>query len=104
MRSDVERRRHERRRLLAAEPLAVARLRTGRELMVLDVSESGALVEGTPRLLPGTHLDLHLLTRHGRLLVRGRVTRAHVCHVAADVIRYRSAVAFESSVDTAAPD
>lgn len=53
------------------------------------------------RLLPGTHVDVHLVTRDGRLLVRSRVVRAFVCHVAANQIRYRGALAFESPVQTA---
>lgn len=76
------------------------RLRTGRELQVIDVGNGGALVEGVVRLLPGTHVDVHIVTRHGRVLVRSRVTRAHVSYLTADTIRYRAAVAFESPVDT----
>ena len=76
------------------------RLRAGRELTVVDLSDSGALVEGSARLLPGTHVDVHVVTKDGRTLVRSRVVRAYVCHVQADVVRYRGAVAFDRAIDT----
>jgi hypothetical protein len=85
----------------AAEPLSRMRLRTGRELAVVDVSNGGALVEGVARLLPGTHVDVHVMTREGRILVRSRIVRACVCHVTSDVVRYRGALAFDRNVDTA---
>lgn len=78
------------------------RLRAGRELTVIDLSDSGALVEGSTRLLPGTHVDLHVVTRDGRTLVRSRVVRAYVSHVQADAVRYRGGVAFDRAVDTSA--
>jgi hypothetical protein len=97
-----ERRRSPRRIPARDESLGRVRLRTGRELDVVDLSNTGALVEGTARLLPNTHLDVHLVTRAGRVLVRCRVVRAAVCHLEADVIRYRSALAFERAIDTSA--
>ncbi|HLG57805.1 MAG TPA: hypothetical protein VI485_20845 [Vicinamibacterales bacterium] len=75
------------------------RLRTGRELAVVDVSPVGALVEGATRLLPGTHADVHVITRHGRVLVRARVVRALVWHLAPDAVRYRAALAFDTPLD-----
>jgi hypothetical protein len=77
------------------------RLRTGRELAVVDIGDVGALLEGTARLLPGTHVEVHVVTREGRMLVRSRVTRAWVFAVAADILRYRAAVAFDTRVNTA---
>jgi hypothetical protein len=85
----------------ADETLARVRLRTGRELAVIDIGDGGALVEGTARLLPGTHIEVHVVTREGRMLVRSRVTRAWVFAVAADMLRYRAALAFDTRVNTA---
>jgi hypothetical protein len=82
------------------EPLCCARLRAGRELTVVDVSDAGALVETTARLLPGTHVEVHVVTREGRTLVRSRVTRAWVHEVTADTLRYRAALAFERRVNS----
>ena len=67
---------------------------------MIDLSNLGALVEGPARLLPGTHVDVHIITAEGRTLVRSRVVRAYVCHLEPDLVRYRGGLAFERSVDT----
>jgi hypothetical protein len=95
----IDRRRNARRVPASQEPVCRVRLRTGRELSVVDVSNDGALVEGA-RLLPGTHLDVHVTTHEGRILVRSRVVRAFVVSVRADAVRYRGALAFDRSIDT----
>jgi len=98
----MERRASARRIPSEDETLARVRLRTGRELAVVDISDGGALVDGTARLLPGTHVEVHVVTREGRTLVRSRITRASVFAVAADTLRYRAALAFDARVNTAA--
>ena len=95
-----ERRRAVRREPQSDEPLSRVRLRTGRELTVVNISPSGALVEGLTRLLPNTHTDLHIVTRHGRVLVRTRVVRALVWQLERDKVCYRTALSFETAVDT----
>jgi hypothetical protein len=80
--------------------LSRVRLRTGRELTVVNISSCGALVEGVTRLLPGTRADVHIVTRHGRVLVRTRVVRALVWRLEADAVCYRSALAFDTTIDT----
>ena len=97
----VERRTTGRRTPAPDETLARLRLRTGRELAVVDIGDAGALVEGTARLLPGTHVEVHVVTREGRTLVRSRVTRAWVFAVAADILQYRAALVFDARVNTA---
>jgi len=97
----VERRTAARRAPAPDETLARVRLRTGRELAVVDIGDAGALVEGTARLLPGTHVEVHVVTREGRTLVRSRVTRAWVFAVAADILQYRAALVFDARVNTA---
>jgi hypothetical protein len=78
------------------------RLRAGRELIVINISDAGVLVEGPMRLLPGTHADVHVVTARGRILVRSRVVRACVHRVSAACIVYRGALAFGRPVETAA--
>ena len=95
----MERRRTPRREVASAEPLAAARLRTGGPLLVVNASSYGVLAETTERLLPGRHLDVHVVSSEGRLLVRSRVARTFVCHVSADIIRYRAALAFDRALD-----
>jgi hypothetical protein len=72
-----------------------ARLRSGQDLALLNLSTGGALVEGGFRALPGTTIELQLLTPGWRGLAMARVLR---CHVAAlhpgRGIRYRAALAF----------
>ena len=98
----MERRRALRREPATQEPLSRARLRTGRDLAVVNVSNTGLLVEGAARLLPGTHVEVHVVTRDGRVLVRSRATRAYVWTLTGDTLCYRGALAFDRPVDTAA--
>lgn len=98
--NDPDRRRSVRRVPQPTETLSRMRLRTGRELAVVDISPCGALVEGATRLLPGTHVDVHVVTRHGRVLVRMRVVRSSVWQLQADAVSYRTALAFDAAVDT----
>ena len=97
-----DRRRSPRRTPASDEPLSQVRLRAGRQLEVINVSDTGLLAEGEMRLLPGTHVDVHLVTAEGRLLIRSRVVRAFVHRVCRDRIDYRGAIVFERTVSTAA--
>jgi hypothetical protein len=74
------------------------RIRTGFRLDVIDVSRTGALAQGDARLLPGTHVDVHVTTSSGRTLVRSRVIRATVWQLLPDAVRYRVALAFDRPV------
>ena len=94
-----ERRRAGRRLPTPTEALSRARLRAGRELAVINVSSVGMLVESTARLLPGTHVDVHVTAAQGRSLVRARVARCAVCRVTAEIVEYRGALAFCMEVD-----
>jgi hypothetical protein len=84
---------------IATDPLSRVRLRLGRELSVINLSTSGVLVHGTTRLLPGTHVDVHVTASQGRVLIRARVIRCAVWDVAADVVQYRGALAFNTPVE-----
>ena len=98
----MERRRALRRSVAAEEPLRHARLRTGGQLRVIDASSCGALMETTERLLPGRHLDVHIVSQEGRMLVRSRVARAFVVRVAPDAVHYHVAFSFDRFVDVRA--
>jgi hypothetical protein len=97
--SGRERRRATRRQPNPSEPVSRARVRAGRELAVIDISSCGVLVEGEARLLPGTHLEVHVVARAGRTLVRSCVMRASVADLRSDRVLYRAALAFEHMVD-----
>jgi hypothetical protein len=75
-----------------------ARVRPGHDVMLIDVSSGGALLEAAHRLLPGTWVDLQLLTLDRRVAVRGRVLRSAVSSLASGRITYRGAVAFERAL------
>jgi hypothetical protein len=99
----MERRLKPRRLTDADEPIRTIRLRAGRDVEAIDVSDGGVLVEGASRLLPGTHVDVHVITRDGRVLVRSRVVRARVTAISPSEVRYRCALAFDHLVDTGYP-
>ena len=98
----MERRRAVRRFVAEGEPLAVAKLRTGAQLRIVDASAWGALAETAERLLPGRHLDVHIVSAEGRILVRARVARAYVARLEATAIQYRAALAFDRTLDVRA--
>jgi type II secretory pathway pseudopilin PulG len=98
--SAVDRRETIRRAPGSTEPMTRMRMRTGQELAVVNLSNAGALVEGTARLLPGTRIDVHVMTRSGRVLTRARVLRAQVSALAASRVVYRAALSFDTAVDT----
>ena len=84
------------------ESLRRVRSRTGREFDVVDISDTGLLIEGRDRLLPNTHVDIHVVTRSGRVLVHCRVVRSFVWYLESDLVRYRVGLSFDRRVDTAA--
>lgn len=96
----TDRRSQPRRTPAPGEGLGRVRLRLGPELSVLDISDSGIRVEGSARFLPNGRVDIHVVTRQGRVLVRMTVTRARVTEVRAASLRYEAALAFDQPVDT----
>ena len=98
----MDRRRAPRRVVGVDEPLSRAKLRTGGQLLVVEASTWGALTETTERLLPGRHLDVHVVSVEGRVLVRARVARGFVSRLEADAVHYRAALAFDRPIDVRA--
>ena len=96
----TERRLHPRRTPAPGESLGRVRLRLGPELTVLDMSDSGIRVEGSARFLPNGRVDVHVVTKQGRVLVRVTVVRAQVTEVRAASLKYEAALAFDQPVDT----
>jgi len=72
-----------------------ARVRPGREVLIVNVSSGGVLVETPHRLLPGSPIELHLRTAEQRVSVRGRVLRCAVARLRADDLWYRGAIGFD---------
>ncbi len=91
-------RRRRRRRTPGEHGVTSARVRPGHDVLVIDISADGALVETAYRLLPGrvVELQLDLITR--RIAVRGRVLRCAVAAVRPWTVVYRAVILFDSAV------
>jgi hypothetical protein len=74
-------------------------LPSGASARIVDVSNSGALIETTSKLATGTALDLRLVGQELDLRVPVRITRSEVAAVDSLGVRYRVAAAFASRVD-----
>lgn len=83
----------------AAEQVVRARLRSGHEARLIDVSEAGALIECEYRLAPGSRVALQIFLSGRRFDLQGAVVRAEVVAVFAAGIRYRAAVRFEREAE-----
>ena len=76
---------------------ALAVLRPGQPITLLNITSRAALVESAARLRPGAHSEIQLAGPGSRANVRGRFDR---CHVAAlEPIRYRAVLLFEERID-----
>jgi len=97
--SRFDRRRWARKRPDECPGLIEAKLRSGSEVRVIDISNGGVLIETASRILPGARVELFLMTTGRRWLLKGRIVR---CRVAAIVpesgVRYRAALAFNEPV------
>lgn len=72
-----------------------ARMRPGYEVVLVDVSAGGALVETARRLLPGSFIELHLASAARAMSVRGRVIRCTVSRLRPASVWYRGAIKFD---------
>lgn len=81
----------------------VARVRSGHEVLVIDVSFGGVLIDAPIRLAPESTIDLRLTASHGVISVRGRVVRCYVSSLHPEAVRYRAALAFDRPIDLPAP-
>jgi hypothetical protein len=95
----TNRRREPRRVLEPGDPRAAMRLRSGVDVTIVNLSRLGACVRGEVRLLPGARIGGHLLTRDGRVFVRGAVVRWQVARLEATSVTYEGALAFDAALD-----
>jgi hypothetical protein len=76
-----------------------ARVRPSTCVTVVNLSSSGALIEGTLRLRPGAPCELSLDTAARTITVAAVVMRAFVARLESRApVRYRAALVFETSV------
>lgn len=98
MRPHGERRRHPRVTPFEWQGGIRGRIRPGHDVLVIDLSEGGALVETSRRLTPGSTAEIQLDAPDGRHTTRGVVVRSYVCLLLADQLLFRTAVALERPV------
>jgi hypothetical protein len=91
----AERRRSRRRCLLDEHGITTVRVRPGCDAALIDVSAGGALLESPHRLLPGSSIDIHLLVRNRRIVVRSRVLRCEISALGPWGPSYRGALNFD---------
>jgi len=76
-----------------------ARVRPGLDVVVVDLSDCGALVEGPWRFRPGGRCELALVVEGRELTVRSRVVRCYVARLDRGLpVRYRTALAFDGAL------
>jgi hypothetical protein len=76
------------------------RLTPGRDVALLNLSSNGAQIEATSRLLPGTCVELQLVTKDRRWLRSAQVLRCHVSALLPEGgVRYRAALRFSEALD-----
>ncbi len=80
-----------------------ARVRPGHDVIIVNLSASGMLVEGTCRLRPGCLVESRLLFDRGPLQIDGEVVRAFISAVDKGGVRYRAGIAFALAVPVTAP-
>ena len=95
MNDTIDRRQASRRHTFDEHGIEHARVRPGREVLIVNVSSGGVLVETPHRLMPGSPIELHLRTADRRVSVRGRVLRCAVARLRADDLWYRGAIGFD---------
>jgi hypothetical protein len=77
-----------------------ARIRPGRSVVIVDLSSSGALVEGPWRFRPLSRCDVHLQLSGREVQLRARIVRCFVARIERqEPVRYRTALAFDQVVD-----
>jgi len=88
-----DRRAETRRRPHETPWLDVALLRPGQEVVVVNLSSHGALLESARRMRPGMRTELQLVGPRSRCVLPARVLRCVVAQL--EPLRYRGALAFE---------
>jgi len=81
-----------------------ARVHPARDVILVDLSRGGALVEGVWRFRPGATVTLHVQHGPGVLQVRGDVERCSVHALErGGSVRYRAAIRFETPMASDPP-
>ncbi len=79
--------------------ISAVQMTAGDVLDLVNISRTGALLEGNTRVCPGMLITLRVKEAQALHLVRGRVIRCSIVGLSEGVLRYRFAVAFEKPID-----
>lgn len=74
--------------------LEAARLASGAEIKLIDLSRGGAQFETDRRFLPNSTVSLRLVTQDSTFVVNGRVVRSRIVRLQSGGLGYNVAVAF----------
>ncbi len=81
------------------------RLPPGREAVLLNLSQDGACIEATSRLVPGGRVEMHLATKGWNWRGRATVTRCRVSALVPDSgARYLAALHFDTPLGLDGPE
>ena len=75
-----------------------ARLTSGAEIKLIDLSRGGAQFECDRRFLPNSTISLRLVTADSAFVVNGRVVRSRIVRLAKGGLGYNVAVAFNETL------
>ena len=76
----------------------LALLRPGRDVVLINLSAGGALIESPTRLSPGARTELQLFGMP-RQLIRGRLDRCRIAQL--EPLRYEGAIVFDERLEMA---
>jgi hypothetical protein len=79
-----------------ARGILSARVRPGKDVIVVNISAGGALIDAPLRLLPGANVELQIETARRWDVVAGRVLRCAVARVRTNAVLYRAGIAFNA--------
>ena len=80
--------------------LSATRLRQGYDVVLLDLSTGGALIEGKVRFLPSARVVLQLFGQTGCHFACGSVLRCQVSDITPEAgVTYRGALLFDHAMD-----
>lgn len=98
VRADARPRRDERGQAAGQPAERIALLRPGQEVVVIDLSASGAVIQSATRMKPGARTELQLFGANRRI-IRGSIDRCVVS--ALEPIRYEGAIVFDEQIEVA---
>ena len=83
----------------AVPTITAMKLLPGDTVDLLNISRSGALVEGRTRFVPGTRITVIFEGGFSPARIKGKVVRSYVSSIKDGMLRYHSGIQFESRLE-----